>query len=100
MDRSLALSERSNTAVPPEETFLQRLLERGATESSNGKECSNGSALETGLASRKASTVKTMKIVLEAIDVQHARNDSLATTLRNSLPPDGQFQFPQRLCHE
>lgn len=100
MGRALAVSERSNTAVPPDETFLQRLLERGATESSNGKECSNGSALETGLASRKTSTVKTMKIVLEAIDVQHAKNDDLASTLRNSLPPDGQPDFPQRLCYE
>jgi hypothetical protein len=86
-------TERAGPAVPPEETFLQRLLEKGATESSNGEESSNGSAVEAGLTSRKAATMKTMKCLLQAIDVQRAKNDEIAASLRNIVSPHGKFPF-------
>ena len=84
-------TERSNTGVPPEETFLQRLLDTGATESSNTKECSNGSTVESGLATRKSATVKIMKSLVQAIDLQRSKNAELAASLRKSIPPDGEF---------
>ena len=87
------LTERACSAVPPEETFLQRLLEKGATESSNGEESSNGSTVEAGLASRKAATMKTMKCLLQAIDVQRAKNDDIAASLRTIVSPHGKLPF-------
>ena len=89
-------TERAVSTVPPEETFLQRLLEKGATESSNGEESSNASAVESGLASRKAATMKTMKCLLQAIDVQRAKNDEIAASLRNTVSPQGKFLFGDR----
>ncbi|KAG0581595.1 hypothetical protein KC19_4G263900 [Ceratodon purpureus] len=82
-----ANKERAGPAVPPEETFLQRLLEKGATESSNGEESSNVSAVEAGLASRKAATMKTLKCLLQAIDFQRSKNDELSASLRNIVSP-------------
>jgi len=90
---SVLPTERTGAAVPPEETFLQRLLEKGATESSNSEEISNGSAEESRLASRKALTMKTMKCLLQAIDVQRAKNDEIAASLRNVVSPHGEFMF-------
>lgn len=84
-------TERAGPAVPPEETFLQRLLEKGATESSNSEESSHVSAVESGLASRKAATMKTMKCLLQAIDLQRSKNDELADALRNISSPHGKF---------
>jgi len=86
-------TERTGSAVPPEETFLQRLLEKGATECSNGEEINNGSIVEAGLASRKALTMKTVKCLLQAIDVQRAKNDEIAASLRNVLSSHGKFIF-------
>nr|XP_024387250.1 E3 ubiquitin-protein ligase BRE1-like 2 isoform X2 [Physcomitrium patens] len=80
-------NERKISAAPPEETFLQRLLETGATESSNNEESSNGSVVEAGLVSRKAKTMKTMKYLLQAIDLQRAKNDKLETSLRDIVHP-------------
>lgn len=83
--------ERAGPAVPPEETFLQRLLEKGATESSNGEESSNVSTVEAGLVSRKAGTMKTLKCLLQAIDFQRSKNDELSASLRNIVSPHGKF---------
>lgn len=85
------MPERAGPTVPPEETFLQRLLEKGATESSNGEESSHGSAVEAGLASRKAVTMKTVKCLLQAIDIQRLKNDEIAASLRNIVSPHGKF---------
>lgn len=90
---SVLPTERTGSAVPPEETFLQRLLEKGATESSNSQDISNGSAVEAGLASRKALTMKTIKCLLQAIDVQRAKNDEIELSLRNIVSPHGKFMF-------
>lgn len=84
-------TERTGSDVPPEETFLQRLLEKSATESSNSEEISNGSALEAGLASRKALTMKTLKCLLQAIDDQRAKNDDIAASLRKAVSPHGKL---------
>lgn len=84
-------SERTGPSVAPEETFLQRLLEKGATESSTGEEISNVSVVEAGLASRKAGTMKTLKCLLQAIDSQRSKNDDLSASLRNIVSPLGKF---------
>ena len=88
---AIVFTERAGPAVPPEETFLQRLLEKGATESSNGDESSNGSAVEGGLAFRKAATMKTLKCLLQAIDFQRSKNDELSASLLNIVSPHGEF---------
>ncbi|KAG0625809.1 hypothetical protein M758_2G082000 [Ceratodon purpureus] len=82
-----ASKDQYNSSVPPGETFLQRLLDKGATESSttNG---SNGS-VESGISSRKASTAKTMKYLVQSIDYERARNEDLVSTFRNSLSSNG-----------
>lgn len=82
------LTDQYNSSVAPEETFLQRLLDKGATESSttNG---SNGS-VESGISSRKASTAKTMKYLVQSIDYERARNEDLVSTFRNSLSSNGE----------
>ena len=66
-------------------------MERGATESSTTKETINGSAVETGLLLRKAATVKTLKCLVQAIDLQRVKNEELASSLRKGLPPDGEL---------
>ncbi|KAG0630974.1 hypothetical protein M758_1G217700 [Ceratodon purpureus] len=100
LEPSPAIKERPVSTVPPEETFLQRLLEKGATESSNGEESSNGSALEAGLASRKAVTMKTMRCLLQAIDVQRAKNDEIAASLRNIVSPHEAGQVLEKINEE
>lgn len=87
----VVITERAGPANLPEDTFLQRLLEKGATESSNSEESSLVSAVEAGLNCRKAATLKTMKCVLQAIDVQRSKNDELAVALRNIVSPHGKF---------
>jgi E3 ubiquitin-protein ligase BRE1 len=79
-------ADRVNAAGPPEETFLRRLLDRGATETRTIKE---SNSVEMGLASRKSSTVKTMKMLVQAIDIQRAKNEELAASLRGVLSADG-----------
>lgn len=81
-------TERNDSSVPPEQTFLQRLLDRGATESSttNG----NNGSIESGLSSRKASTTKTMKYLVQNIDYERAQNEELVSTLRNGLSSNGE----------
>ncbi|XP_024390952.1 E3 ubiquitin-protein ligase BRE1-like 2 [Physcomitrium patens] len=79
--------DRAGPAVPPEETFLQRLLDKGATESSNCEGSISLSAVEAGLASRKAATMKTMKYLLLAIETQRSKNDELAMSLQNIVSP-------------
>lgn len=83
-------TERTCSAVPPEESFLQRLMERGATESSNSEEMSN---VESGLASRKAMTIRTMKNLLQAIDAQRGKNDEISAAIRNIVSPHGKYKF-------
>lgn len=84
-------TEQNNSSVPPEQTFMQRLVDRGATESSttNG---SNGS-IESGISSRKASTAKTMKYLVQNIDYERARNEDLVSTVRNKLSSNGEESF-------
>jgi E3 ubiquitin-protein ligase BRE1 len=79
--------ERGSTLVPPQEIFLNRLLERGATESSTTKE-SNGS-VETGLAAWKASVGKTMNLVVKAIDFHRVKNEELLLSLQKVFSTDG-----------
>jgi hypothetical protein len=79
-------ADRANAAGPPEETFLRRLLDRGATETRTIKE---SNSVEMGLASRKSSTIKTMKMLVQAIDIQRAKNEELAASLRGLLSADG-----------
>jgi E3 ubiquitin-protein ligase BRE1 len=79
-------NDRANAAGPPEETFLRRLLDRGATETRTIKE---SNSVEMGLASRKSSTIKTMKMLVQAIDIQRAKNEELAASLRGLLSADG-----------
>lgn len=82
------LTERNNSTDSSEHTFLQRLLDRGATESSttNG---SNGS-VESGLCSRKASTAKTIKCLVQSIDYERSRNEELVSSFRNGLDSNGE----------
>ncbi|CAM6046756.1 unnamed protein product [Sphagnum compactum] len=81
-----SIKERGSTLVPPQEIFLNRLLERGATESSTTKE-SNGS-VETGLAAWKVSVGKTMNLVVKAIDFHRVKNEELLLSLQNVLSTD------------
>lgn len=85
------ITERAGPANLPEDTFLQRLLEKGATESSNSEDSNHVSPVEAGLNSRKAATLKTMKCVLQAIDLQRSKNEELAAALRNIVSPHGKF---------
>ena len=89
IDRSMQLGVRQWSL--PEETFLQRLLEKEAIKSSNGEESSNVSTVEAGLVSRKAGTMKTLKCLLQAIDFQRSKNDELSASLRNIVSPHGKF---------
>ncbi|KAL2622082.1 hypothetical protein R1flu_002287 [Riccia fluitans] len=73
-------------AQPPEQTFLHRLLETGATESSTST-CDSKS-VEAALAARRASTVKTMTHLVQAMDVQRAKSEELASSLRERLSSD------------
>lgn len=84
-------AERVSTH-PPEKTFLQRLLETGATESSTSAGDSN--FVEVSLASRRASTVKTLTYLVQAIDVQRARAEELASSLRDRIADDGKYLAP------
>lgn len=81
-------TERINSSVPSEQMFLQRLLDRGATESSttNG----NNGSIESGLSSRKTSTAKAMKHIVQNIDSERARNEELVSTFRNGLSSNGE----------
>lgn len=45
--------------------------------------------MDAALSARKASTVKTMKYLVQAIDVQRSKNEELAIFLRERLPGDG-----------
>lgn len=82
-------AEKSISSVPSEQTFLHRLLDRGATESSYTTNSSNGSVDKTGFSTRNASTFKCLKHLVQAIDCERVRNDDLAATLRNCLANNG-----------
>ncbi|KAH9554527.1 hypothetical protein CY35_08G068200 [Sphagnum magellanicum] len=90
-------NDRVNAAGPPEETFLRRLLDRGATETRTIKE---SNSVEMGLASRKSSTIKTMKMLVQAIDIQRAKNEELAASLRGVLSADVAGQLLQKTDEE
>nr|XP_024399172.1 E3 ubiquitin-protein ligase BRE1-like 2 isoform X2 [Physcomitrium patens] len=79
--------DRNDASVLPAQTFLQRLLDTGATESSiiNG---SNGS-IESGHSSREATTYKTMKDIVQSIDYERARNEDLVSNFRNGIASNG-----------
>jgi E3 ubiquitin-protein ligase BRE1 len=80
--------ERAPTP-PPEHTFLHRLLETGATESSTSAD--SISSVDAALAARKASTIKTLKALVQSIDVQRTKNEELANLLRERLSGDGRL---------
>ena len=82
-------AEKSISSVPSEQAFLHRLLDRGATESSYTTNSSNGSVDKTGMSTRNASTYKSLKHLVQAIDCERVRNDDLAATLRNCLANNG-----------
>ncbi|KAL3691986.1 hypothetical protein R1sor_005637 [Riccia sorocarpa] len=71
---------------PPEQTFLHRLLETGATESSTS--ACDSKSVEAALAFRRASTVKTMTNLVQAMDVQRSKTEDLASSLRERLSSD------------
>lgn len=81
------LTGRNKSSESSEQTFLQRLLEKGATESSTSNG-SNGS-VEAGLCSRKASAAKTIKSLVQNIDCELSRNEELVTAVRNGLACNG-----------
>ncbi|KAG6544299.1 hypothetical protein Mapa_014302 [Marchantia paleacea] len=85
LEPPVSAKERVSTH-PSEQTFLYRLLETGATESSTSAGDSN--FVEVSLASRKASTVKTLTYLVQAIDVQRAKTEELASSLRERLASD------------
>ncbi|XP_024365297.1 E3 ubiquitin-protein ligase BRE1-like 2 isoform X3 [Physcomitrium patens] len=75
--------DRDNASFRPEQTFLQRLLDRGATDNSTINR-SNGS-VESGLFSRKADIAMTVTYLVQSIDYERARNDELVSSLRNDI---------------
>ncbi|CAM6087903.1 unnamed protein product [Calypogeia fissa] len=97
LEGSVSSKERAPTH-PPEHTFLHRLLETGATESSTSAD--NSSSIDGALNVRKASTVKTMKFLVQAIDVQRSKNEELASLLRERLPSDEAGRHLQRVDEE
>lgn len=82
-------ADKSSSSVPSEQTFLHRLLDRGATESSYTTNSSNGSVDKTGISIRNVSTFKSLKHLVQAIDCERVKNDGLAATLRNFLANNG-----------
>eukprot|EP01018_Ginkgo_biloba_P001761 Gb_15023 [translate_table: standard] len=86
LDLSQPLEDGSGASCPPEETFLCRLLETGATESSIKNVSAN--YVENALGTRHASTMKTMQYLVQAIDAQRAKNEELSSILRGRLTED------------
>lgn len=84
---SHSLKDGATACVSPEETFLQRLLETGATESSSG---SNGDVSdELALKSQQATALRSVEHLVRAIDCQRAKREELYQSLRNGLSSDG-----------
>jgi len=79
-------SKESIASCHPEETFLYRLLETGATENSGANDFTNH--VEQALDLRHASTVNMMKCLVEAIDDQRAKNEELSLSIRERLSTD------------
>eukprot|EP00250_Pteridium_aquilinum_P024480 c29137_g1_i1 orf=538-3168(-) len=72
--------------APAEEAFLQRLLETGATESSN--ESNDTVSAELTLKSCRAATLKSVERIVRAIDAQRARREELFMVLKGKLQND------------
>lgn len=70
------------------DAFLQRLLDKGATESST---TSNGSD-DGSLCSRKASTAQTIKFLVQSIDSERSRNDELLSAFRSGRGAKGKIR--------
>eukprot|EP01018_Ginkgo_biloba_P005014 Gb_28646 [translate_table: standard] len=91
-------SKDSSASCPLEESFLCRLLETGATESSGANASTNH--VENALESRHASTMGMMKYLVEAIDAQRAKNEELSASLRGRLAEDEASKQLQKINDE
>ncbi|KAJ7565730.1 hypothetical protein O6H91_02G072500 [Diphasiastrum complanatum] len=90
--------DRASITVPPEETFLQRLLESGATENSTS---SNGNVqVDVALSNRKAATLKCMRHLIQAIDQQRAKNERLFDTLKATLQENEASELLKLFDHD
>ncbi|KAK1281209.1 E3 ubiquitin-protein ligase BRE1-like 2 [Acorus gramineus] len=84
------LSRGSLPSCPPEEMFLCRLLRVDHIE--NNKEKGRIQYVKEALVSRHSSTLKLVKNVLEIIDVEHAKMESIASSLQGNPSPEGELE--------
>eukprot|EP00249_Psilotum_nudum_P020098 c27565_g1_i1 orf=1014-3680(-) len=92
LQSSLPSKDNNISPVLPEETFLHRLLETGATESSSG---SNGHVKELTLQTKQAATTRTIEHLVQAIDTHRLRQEELFSSLKKELSTDKAGQLLQ-----
>lgn len=85
----MVLADASSSCAPAEAAFLERLLETGATESSN--ESNDAASAELTLKSCKVAALKSVEHLVHAIDSQRARREELFLVLKGKLRNDGKF---------
>eukprot|EP00249_Psilotum_nudum_P018380 c26777_g1_i1 orf=1-1347(-) len=79
LQSSICSKDVGNVFISSEDTFLYRLLETGATESSSGKE--SDISIESALKNRQDATIWTMEHLVEAIDGQRGKNEEFLQSL-------------------
>lgn len=94
LDSSLSSKGGTSACISPEQTFLHRLLDTGATESSSG---SNGDAAADALQGWQAAILRSMEHLVRAIDSQRTKSKDLYKSLRNGLPSDEGAQSLQKI---
>lgn len=85
-DRCISSKDASSSCAPAEAAFLERLLETGATESSN--ESNDAASAELTLKSCKVAALKSVEHLVHAIDSQRARREELFLVLKGKLRND------------
>lgn len=80
--------------IPPEEIFLYRLLDTGATES--GGTTNGVVSIERALEQRQASTIRTIEHLVQTIDAHHTKNEDLYFSLRRGMSSEEYEQQLQR----
>ncbi|KAK1301595.1 E3 ubiquitin-protein ligase BRE1-like 2 [Acorus calamus] len=89
------LSRGSLPSCPPEEMFLCRLLRVDHIE--NNKEKGRIQFVKEALVSRHSSTLELVKNVLEIIDVERAKMESIASSLQGNPSPEDSLIQIQKL---
>lgn len=97
--RNQELSNHSEVScpksVPPDQTFLYRLLQAGALDSSDGTGNFDSSEahIDATLAARRNATAKILTRVVQSIELQRQRNEELTLCLKKAIPSTEETQL-------